>query len=220
MAAVRPWRRLRNLDVAAAVSLVVAVVLFQHRYLSASVLAAAPAMVYLLLRCAVSALAPRVRPAGSTPLLGALTPGMDPARRVRWLRWLLVMVALVYVMVGVSSTDAVDVIYAVMEGATTLIHGVAALRTHAARGDPWRHLPDPELCRCTRRWRSSRLCARCGTRSTAGSRSPSLAALVAAWAVFRTTAGARAARPVRAGRSRSRRRGCARPWPGSRSHRC
>ena len=39
--------------------------------------------------------------------------------------------ALVYFMVGVSSPDAVDVIYAVMEGATLLIHGVL----------PYGHMP-------------------------------------------------------------------------------
>src|SRR5207248_2325788 len=51
MAAVTPWRRLRNLDVAATLALLTSVLLFQHRYLSASMLAAAPPMLYLLLRC-------------------------------------------------------------------------------------------------------------------------------------------------------------------------
>jgi hypothetical protein len=65
------------------------------------------------------------------PLLSVLTPGLDPARRVRWLRCLLVVVAAVFVMVGVGSPDAVDVLYAAMEGATRLIHGVL----------PYGHLP-------------------------------------------------------------------------------
>ena len=60
-----------------------------------------------------------------------MTPGLDPARRVRWLRALLVVLALVFVMVGVSSFDAVDVIYAVMEGATKIVHGVL----------PYGHMP-------------------------------------------------------------------------------
>ncbi len=199
MAGVSPWRRLRNLDVAAAVSLVIAVVLFQHRYLSASVLAAAPGMVYLLLRCAFSALRPRGRPVASTPLLAALTPGVDPARRVRWLRWLLVVVALVYVMVGVSSPDAVDVIYAVMEGATTLIHGVL----------PYGHLPPGVIHGDTYPILSYALYTplalvapvRSVWNSVDGGLAVAvLAALVAAWAVFRTAAGPRrrsgAGRPV------------------------
>ena len=199
MAAVRPWRRLRNLDAAAAASLVVAVVLFQHRYLSASVLAAAPAMVYLLVRCAFTAFGPDGRRVLSTPLLAALTPGIDPARRVRWLRRLLVVVALVYVMVGVGSTDAVDVIYAVMEGATRLAHGVL----------PYGHMPlgvihgDTYPILTYALYTPLALVA--PVNSTwdpvyAGLAVAVLAAFAAAWAVFRTTAGPRrksgARRPV------------------------
>lgn len=131
MAAVTPWRRLRNLDVIAALSFLPAVLLFQHRYLSASMLAAAPPMIYLLLRCGSVAFGPDRPPVAARPLLVALTPGLDPARRIRWLRWLLAVVALVFVMVGVGSPDAVDVLYAAMEGATKLIHGVL----------PYGHLP-------------------------------------------------------------------------------
>ena len=131
MAAVTPWRRLRNLDVAAMLSFLPSVLLFQHRYLSASMLAAAPSMSYLMVRCGFVAFG-RARPAApARPLLHALTPGLDPAKRVRWLRWLLVVVALVFVMVGVGSPDAVDVLYAAMEGATKLLHGVL----------PYGHLP-------------------------------------------------------------------------------
>lgn len=131
MAAVTPWWRLRNLDVIAALSFLPAVLLFQHRYLSASMLAAAPPMLYLLLRCAFVAFGPDRPPAAARPLLVTLTPGLDPARRVRWLRWLLAVLALVCVMVGVGSPNAVDVLYAAMEGATRLIHGVL----------PYGHLP-------------------------------------------------------------------------------
>ena len=100
MAGVAPWRRLRNLDVVALLSLVIAVVLFQHRFLSASMLAAAPPMAYLLLRCGFTALGRSRPPAPSTPLLTAVTPRAEAAHRIRWLRVLLVVVALVYVMVG------------------------------------------------------------------------------------------------------------------------
>ena len=60
-----------------------------------------------------------------------LTPGLDPARPRAVVARCLVALALVYVMVAVSSPDAVDVIYAVMEGATRLIHGVL----------PYGHMP-------------------------------------------------------------------------------
>jgi hypothetical protein len=131
MAGVRPWRRLRNLDVIAALSVLPAVLLFQHRYLSPSMLAAAPPMIYLLLRCAFVGFGPERPAAASRPLLVALTPGLDPARRVRWLRCLLAVVGLVFVLVGVGSPNTVDVLYAAMEGATRLIHGVL----------PYGHLP-------------------------------------------------------------------------------
>ncbi len=131
MAGVTPWRRLRNLDVAVTLSVLPAVLLFQHRYLSASMLAAAPPMVYLLLRCGFVAFGPEPQAVAARPLLTALTPRVNPARRVRWLRLLLVVVALVFAMVAVGSPDAVDVLFAAMEGATKLIHGVL----------PYGHLP-------------------------------------------------------------------------------
>ncbi|MGH2886540.1 MAG: glycosyltransferase 87 family protein, partial [Solirubrobacteraceae bacterium] len=131
MAGVAPWRRLRNLDVAVTLSFLPAVLLFQHRYLSASMLAAAPPMAYLLLRCGVVAFGPESQSGAARPLLTALTPRVDPARRVRWLRWLLVALIGVFLMVAVGSPDAVDVLFAAMEGATKLIHGVL----------PYGHLP-------------------------------------------------------------------------------
>lgn len=131
MSAVAPWRRLRNLDVVATLLFLPSVLLFQHRYLSASMLAAAPPMTYLLLRCAFLAFGePRPAPA-ARPILDALTPGMDPAARVRWLRWLFLVTAIVFLMVGVGSPSAVDVLYGTMEGATKLIHGIL----------PYGHLP-------------------------------------------------------------------------------
>ncbi len=131
MTGVTPWRRLRNLDVLASLSLVVGVVLFQHRYLNASLLVTAPGMAYLLGRCARRALGPAREEAASTPLLAAITPGFDPARRVRWLRAALVVLGLIVAMIGLSSTDPVDVIFAVMEGATRMVHGVL----------PYAHMP-------------------------------------------------------------------------------
>jgi hypothetical protein len=132
MTAVTPWRRIRNLDAAAALSLVSSIVLFQHRYLDASLVAAAPGLMYLLARCAWKGFGGsgrRVAP--YTPVLAKLTSQLPTAIRVRWLRVALIVVALIFVMVCVSSPDAVDVTYAVMEGATKLLDGVL----------PYGHMP-------------------------------------------------------------------------------
>ena len=131
MAGVAPWRRLRNLDVVAALSLVAPMLLLQQRYIDASVLAAVPGLGYLMLRCAFRALGPGSGPTPSTPLLDLLTRGWDPGQRVRLLRLVLLALAMVFVMVTVSSREPVDVAYAVMEGATKLIGGVL----------PYGHMP-------------------------------------------------------------------------------
>ncbi len=124
MAGVAPIWRLRNLDVVAMLSLVAPAVLLQQRLLDASVLAAVPGLGYLMVRCGLTALGPARDPAPATPLFEHLTQGLGPHERVRVLRLLLVALGVVVAMVAISSTDAVDVIYAVMEGATRLIHGV------------------------------------------------------------------------------------------------
>jgi hypothetical protein len=201
MAGVSPWRRLRNLDVAAALSLLLSVLLFQHRYVDTSVLAAVPGLTYLLVRCAGRALGAEREPAPSTPLLAVITPGADPAQRVRWLRVLFVVLALVFLMVGVSSFDAVDVLYAVMEGATKLVHGVLPyghMPPGIIHGDTYPILsyvlytPLALFAPVSNVWDSV----------DGGLAVTVLAAVVGAWAVFRTTAGARswarAPRPVEA----------------------
>ncbi len=195
MTAVTPWRRVRNLDVAASLSIVVSVVLFQHRYVSASLLAAAPGLLYLLARCAGKGLGPPREDPGSIPLLAALTPRVEPARRVRWLRALLAALGLLFVMVGLSSPDAVDVIYAVMEGATRMVHGVLPyghMPPGVIHGDTYPiltyafYVPLALLAPVATFWDSVDV----------GLAVAVLAALVAAWAVFRVTAGARAGRTV------------------------
>jgi hypothetical protein len=128
---VAPWRRLRNLDALAVLSLLAPVVLLQYRYLAASVLASLPGLMYLLARCAWRAFGPQQRQQAATPLIEALMPSLDAARRVRFLRLLAAAIVLAYVMVGISSGGAVDVIFAVMEGATKLVHGVL----------PYGHMP-------------------------------------------------------------------------------
>ena len=82
MAGVGPWRRLRNLDVVAALSLVVPIVLFEHRYLDASVLSAVPGLAYLMLRCAGGARSAR-EPAPSRRSWLRSHPGWTPRAAFR-----------------------------------------------------------------------------------------------------------------------------------------
>ncbi len=135
-----PLRNRRNLDVLAALSLLAPAILLQHRLVGASVLAAVPGLGWLLGRCLAVGFGSGPGRTGSAPkpadraLLHVLVPG-GTAARIRLLRILFVALGLVLVMVTVSSGDAVDVIYAVMEGATKLIHGVL----------PYGHLPGDVL---------------------------------------------------------------------------
>jgi hypothetical protein len=132
MAGVAPLRRLRNLDVLAVLSLIAPVVLLEHRYVAASVVSAVPGLLYLMGRSARLAFAdaePVAAP--SVPLLHCIAPGVGTRERVRVLRLLLGAVALIFVMVAFTSPDPVDVISAVMEGATNLVHGLL----------PYGHMP-------------------------------------------------------------------------------
>jgi hypothetical protein len=131
MAGVAPARRLRNLDVVALLSFLAPVMLLQKRYVDASVISALPGLAYLTARCALAALRPAVGAPESTPLYLKLTVGWSERERLRVLRILVGACAVVFVMVGVSSTAPVDVLYAVMEGATKLLHGVL----------PYGHMP-------------------------------------------------------------------------------
>ena len=113
-------------------------------------------------------------------------------------------------MVGVSSPNAVDVIYAVMEGATRLIHGVL----------PYGHMPGDVIHGDTYPVLSyalyAPLAALAPVRSTWDSVDLALAAsvvagaLAAAWALFITVAGGRwraAPRSAASSRRRALRRG-------------
>lgn len=131
LAGVVPLRRRRNLDVLAALSMLGPMVLLQHRLLLLSVVCAVPGLLWLLSRAAIVGLGPP-RPVGpAQSLFDVLTANWEPGRRVRTLRLVLVGLLLVFAMVGISSDDAVDVIYAVMEGATKILHGTL----------PYGHLP-------------------------------------------------------------------------------
>jgi len=188
--AVVPLRRVRNVDVAAALSLLASVLLLQQRYIDASVLAAVPGLVYLMVRSAWVALGPPRPPAPCRPLVNAGTPGLSAAGRVRMMRLLLLALALVFVMVGVSSPDAVDVIYGVMEGATKLIHGVL----------PYGHMPGDVIHGDTYPLLTYALYAPIAAVAPVGSTWDSVdaalaagvaAALATAWALVRSASGGR-----------------------------
>jgi hypothetical protein len=185
---VAPWRRKRNLDALAAASLVISVVLFQHRYLNPSLLAAAPGLIYLMVRCARRGLGEGADDAPSRPLLSLLAARLGRTGRIRWLRVALLVLALVYAMIGLSSPFAVDVTYAVMEGATALVHGVL----------PYGHMPPGILHGDTYPILSYALYVplalvdpvRSQWDSVVGALAIAvLAALAAAWATFRQVAG-------------------------------
>ncbi len=130
--AVWPLWRVRNLDALVAAATALSVVLFNHWTLTRMVLVSYPAMIYLALRCAWQALAPPGCRLHATPVYEHLTRGWRPERRVRLLRLVAVALALITFMVGVTSLHVLDVGYAVMEGATALVHGVL----------PYGHIPD------------------------------------------------------------------------------
>jgi hypothetical protein len=197
MAGVAPLRRQRNADVLAVLSLIAPVVLLQYRYVGASVLSAVPGLSYLTVRCACLALGSSPAPASpSTPLLERITVGWEAARRVRMLRIVLAATAVMFALIGVTSSGAVDVIYAVMEGATKLIHGVL----------PYGHLPGDVIHGDTYPILSYALYAPLASIAPVSSVWDSvdaalavavLAALASAGALFRTIAGRRGRRGER-----------------------
>lgn len=130
-AGVWPVRRLRNLDVLVVLTLVLSVVFYNAETLTRMVWVTYPALLYLALRCSWRALRP---PAGSeaVPLYDHLTRSWDAPRRARVLRLILGTLVLVTIMVGLTSPNVLDVGYAVMEGATGILHGLL----------PYGHIPD------------------------------------------------------------------------------
>jgi hypothetical protein len=129
--AVVPLRRVRNLDVAALLALVVPLVLLDGRLVAASMLTAVPSLLWLTGRCAWTALGRSRAPAPATPLLDALTPAWSDRQRVRMLRLAVGVAAACVAMITISAPFTVDVAQAVMEGATLLVHGTL----------PYGHMP-------------------------------------------------------------------------------
>jgi hypothetical protein len=132
MTAVWPLWRLRNLDAVVAAGTALSIILFNHWTLTRMVLVSYPAMLYLALRCTWQALAPPGSRLPATPLYEHLAQGWSIEQRVRVLRVLATVMALITVMVGISSLHVMDVGYAVMEGATDVAHGIL----------PYGHIPD------------------------------------------------------------------------------
>jgi hypothetical protein len=132
MTAVMPLRRIRNLDVLIVVATASAIFLFNAFMTARMVLVAYPLMVHLAIRCAVIALGGQAAAKPETPLFEALTERLSGAQRIRILRFVLLAAVLIVAMVGISSRALIDVAYAVMEGATGIVHGVL----------PYNHIAD------------------------------------------------------------------------------
>jgi len=132
MTAVWPLWRVRNLDVLVVAGSTLSVAYYNRGMLTDMALVSYPALAYLGVRCGWWALGRSREPAPSMPLYGRLTEGWTTAQRVRILRLVALAMALVVAMVGFTSTSVLDVGYAVMEGATLIIHGVL----------PYGHIPD------------------------------------------------------------------------------
>ncbi len=132
MTAVWPLPRLQNLDVLVSAGFVASIALYNDLLPTPFVTMSYACLAYLAARCAWRALARPRAPAPSRPLFDSLTRGLGVAAQIRLLRVLLLAAALVVAMVGLSSLHVLDVGYAVMEGATAMLHGVL----------PYGHIPD------------------------------------------------------------------------------
>jgi len=124
MSAVWPLRRIRNLDVAVVASTALSIVLFNHWMLDRMVYVSYAAMAYLAIRCAWRGLGPQREVRRATPIYEQLTRSWSATQQLRLLRLLALSCALIVAMVGLSSPSVIDVGYAVMEGATSIVHGL------------------------------------------------------------------------------------------------
>lgn len=129
--AVWPLWRLRNLDVLVAVSTTLSVVLLNADVPELELLATMPALLYLACRCAYRALAGPAQRRDSTPLYEVVARRCTLQTRLRLLRFTALALGLIVVMVGYSSGAVVDVANAVLEGATSILHGLV----------PYGHVP-------------------------------------------------------------------------------
>jgi hypothetical protein len=132
MTAVVPLRRRENADALLALAFSASVVLYDAQRPAAFMLLTYPLLALMAVRCAWRGLGPGSGGPPATPLFEALTAGLGATAQRRLLRLGLVAEGLVTAMVGLSSLHVVDVGYAVMEGATVLLHGTL----------PYGHIPD------------------------------------------------------------------------------
>jgi hypothetical protein len=131
MSAVWPFWRMRNLDVLMIASLALAVAFDNAGMLVRMSVVAYSSLLYLAVRCAWWALAGRAsRP--SVPLYDHLTRNWPDGQRLRTLRLVALATAVIVTLVGLTAYNVIDVGYAVMEGATLILHGVI----------PYGHIPD------------------------------------------------------------------------------
>jgi hypothetical protein len=124
--AVLPLARARNLDLLVMTSFVAVVLLLDARLVVASVAVAAPALAYLLARCAVVGLAPTHgsrRSKASTPLYDHLTRTWPAEQRMRVLRLVTGATTIAFLTITLTSTGETDVAASALSGATELLHG-------------------------------------------------------------------------------------------------
>jgi Glycosyltransferase family 87 len=131
MTAVKPLWRLRNLDVLVAVSTTLSILLLNAETPELEMLATVPALLYLACRCACRALRGAAPGGEAVPLYEIVTSRCAQTTQLRLLRFTAVTIALIVVMVGYSSGAVVDVANAVLEGATSILHGLV----------PYGHVP-------------------------------------------------------------------------------
>jgi len=125
-----PLRSVRNLDALAFASFSAPVWLFNLGLIEGGILAAYPALAYLIVRCLRVGLGGGAGEAGCSLLWRLVSRLAAPSRR-RIVGAVVAGLALMVTVVTVTSTGASDVAFAALAGATDLIHGVV----------PYGHIP-------------------------------------------------------------------------------
>jgi len=118
-----PLRSLRNVDVLALLALAVPIVAGYHRLFELSVYALYPPLLWLAARCAWRALGPGTGPDERPSLYERLTSSWGPRRQRRMLAIIAGAAALALTGIAVSSPGAIDVGFASVQGATSLLNG-------------------------------------------------------------------------------------------------
>jgi hypothetical protein len=123
--AVVPLRSLRNLDVAVlGVGLLISLLFYDDRLVSAHVYVGTAALLYIALRAAAIGLRPAPRPAGRQALWRHMTKRLQVGRRARWLAVITIALGFLGALCTYTSTGLSDVAFAGLAGATALTHGL------------------------------------------------------------------------------------------------